>query len=289
MIINFTKLQGAGNGYIAIDGRDINLSLGDLSKKIGDPKFGVGSDGIVVVENSQSASIKMRVFNTDGSEAEMSGNGIRLFSKFIIDNKICLPENNTLNIETLGGIRTVWPKIVDGKMISGKVAMGKPNFNPNEIPVDVNQIENNPVIENHLLSINHPEFSEIKITCLSIGNPHAVCILDTPVEDFPLNEIGPIIENHKIFPNRINFEIVNIIDDKKIRARIFERGEGETLSSGTGSTASACAARKLGFIKDAVEVILDGGILKISWDNDGEAYLEGPTEEVFTGNWEIKN
>tara|TARA_B100000945_G_scaffold160108_1_gene128578 strand:- start:1468 stop:2340 length:873 start_codon:yes stop_codon:yes gene_type:complete len=289
MIINFTKLQGAGNGYIAIDGRDITISWGKLAIEMGDPAFGVGSDGIVIVENSKLASIKMRVFNTDGSEAEMSGNGIRLFSKFVIDNKICLPENNALDIETLGGIRTVWPEISNEKMISAKVAMGKPTFKTEEIPIDINKVENITPVQNYSLKINHDEFKEIKITCLSIGNPHAVCILDTPVEEFPLNDIGPLVENHEIFPNRINFEIVNIINENTIRARIFERGEGETLSSGTGSTASASASRMLGFVKDEVEVILDGGVLKISWDNDGEAYLEGPAEEVFTGKWEIKN
>lgn len=289
MIINFTKLQGAGNGYIAIDGRDITVSWGKLAKEMGDPAFGVGSDGIVVVENSKLASIKMRVFNTDGSEAEMSGNGIRLFSKFVIDNKICLPVNNALDIETLGGIRTVWPEISNEKMISAKVAMGKPTFKTEKVPVDVKKVENISHVQNYSLKINHDKFKEIKITCLSIGNPHAVCILDTPVEEFPLNDIGPLVENHEIFPNRINFEIVNVINENTIRARIFERGEGETLSSGTGSTASACASRKLGFVKEKVEVILDGGVLKISWDNDGEAYLEGPAEEVFTGKWEIKN
>ncbi len=231
----------------------------------------------------------MRVFNTDGSEAEMSGNGIRLFSKFVIDNKICLPVNNALDIETLGGIRTVWPEISNEKMISAKVAMGKPTFKTEKVPVDVKKVENISPVQNYSLKINHDKFKEIKITCLSIGNPHAVCILDTPVEEFPLNDIGPLVENHEIFPNRINFEIVNVINENTIRARIFERGEGETLSSGTGSTASACASRKLGFVKEKVEVILDGGVLKISWDNDGEAYLEGPAEEVFTGKWEIKN
>ena len=126
---------------------------------------------------------------------------------------------------------------------------------------------------------------ELKITCLAVGNPHAVVIMEEPVEEFPLLEIGPHVESHELFPNRVNFEIVNVIDRSHIRARIFERGAGETMSSGTGSTAAASAARAHSLVDDAVEVIVDGGVLKISWDESGEAFLEGPAVEVFTGVW----
>ena len=127
--------------------------------------------------------------------------------------------------------------------------------------------------------------AELAITCLAIGNPHAVAIMDEPVEDFPLTEVGPHVENHPMFPQRINFEIVNVHARDKIRARIFERGAGETMSSGTGSTASAFACRKLGLVDDAVDVVVDGGVLRISWDENDEAFLEGPAVEVFTGVW----
>jgi len=126
---------------------------------------------------------------------------------------------------------------------------------------------------------------DMKITCLAVGNPHAVVITEDPVEDFPLTDIGPHVEHHPLFPNRVNFEIVNVITRSQIRARIFERGAGETMSSGTGSTAAASAARAHGLVNNAVDVIVDGGILKISWDETGQAYLEGPAVEVFTGVW----
>ena len=160
--------------------------------------------------------------------------------------------------------------------------MGVPTFTPAEIPVDTTLIGDLDIVKNFLIEVGG---RKLNITCLAVGNPHAVVIMDGPVEDFPLAEIGPSVENHKLFPNRINFEIVNVIDRSQIRARIFERGAGETLSSGTGSTAAATVARAHGLVDDSVEVIVDGGVLRVSWDETGEAFLEGPTIEVFTGVW----
>ena len=278
MDIKFTKLQGAGNDYIAIDGRNFDHDWGQLSLEMSKPAFGVGSDGIVVVKNSDIAQIRMLVFNPDGTEAEMSGNGIRLFSKFVIDNNLAIPKDNSLRIETGGGVRTLWPKILDNKMISAKVAMGKAEFEPKNIPVKMNR---------NCFDIDILD-RKLSLTCLSVGNPHAVTIIEDNVDNFPLVEIGSIIEKHEIFPNRINFEVVNILDRKNIRSRIFERGAGETLSSGTGSTASATASKFHNLVDDNVDVHLDGGILNISWDEDEEIYLSGPAVEVFTGIWKTK-
>lgn len=282
MSVEFVKLHGAGNDYIAIDGRGIDRDWGALSKEMSLLAFGVGSDGIVLVQDSDVAQTRMRVYNPDGSEAEMSGNGIRLFSKFVIDRKIALPTDDGLTVETGGGVRTVWPTMEGDKMVAAKVAMGEPTFVPAEIPVDITQIGDLDIIKGYPINAGG---RELNITCLAVGNPHAVVVMDESVEDFPLLEIGPYVENHELFPNRINFEIVNVISRSKIRARIFERGAGETLSSGTGSTASASAARAHGLVDDAVDVIVDGGVLRISWDETGEAFLEGPAVEVFTGVW----
>ena len=280
-MIPFVKLQGAGNDYIALDGRNQNYDWNQLSVDMSKPAFGIGSDGIVVVFDSDSADIRMRIYNPDGSEAEISGNGIRLFTKFVIDSKIINPEKKILKIETGDGIKTVYPKLENDKVISSRVEMGIPNFIPSKIPINVPKLNDD----------DAPKFSvsilyrKLDFTCLSVGNPHAVIIIDEKVEDFPLVEIGTIVEKHEYFPNRINFEVVNIISRNKIRARIFERGAGETLSSGTGSTASASAARYNGLVDDDVEVILDGGNLNISWDGNDMAMLEGPSEEVFSGIW----
>lgn len=280
-MLPFVKLQGAGNDYIALDGRNQNYDWNQLSVDMSKPAFGIGSDGIVVVFDSDSADIRMRIYNPDGSEAEISGNGIRLFTKFVIDSKIINPEKKILKIETGDGIKTVYPKLENDKVISSRVEMGIPNFIPSKIPINVPKLNDD----------DAPKFSvsildrELDFTCLSVGNPHAVIIIDEKVEEFPLVEIGTIVEKHEYFPNRINFEVVNIISRNKIRARIFERGAGETLSSGTGSTASASAARYNGLVDDDVEVILDGGNLNISWDSNDMAMLEGPSEEVFSGIW----
>ena len=282
MTVEFAKLQGAGNDYIAIDGRGVHRDWRTLSAVMSRLAFGVGSDGIVLVQESDLAQVRMRVYNPDGSEAEMSGNGIRLFSKFVIDRKIALPQAGVLTVETGGGIRTVWPTLEDEKMVAAKVAMGVPTFTPADIPVDTARTGDLDVVRDYPIEAGG---RELRITCLAVGNPHAVVIMDEPVEDFPLVEIGPSVENHELFPNRINFEIVNVIDRSRIRARIFERGAGETLSSGTGSTAAATAARAHSLVDDAVDVVVDGGVLRISWDEAGEAFLEGPAVEVFTGIW----
>ena len=282
MTLEFAKLHGAGNDYIAIDGRNIDRDWGALSIEMSRLAFGVGSDGIVVVQDSDVAQVRMRIYNPDGSEAEMSGNGIRLFSKFVIDRKITLPEGDGLKVETGGGVRTVWPTMEGERMVAAKVAMGVPTFKPAEIPVDTARTGELTIIKNYPIQVGE---RELVVTCLAVGNPHAVVIMDEPVEDFPLAEIGPGVENHQLFPNRINFEIVNVISRSRIRARIFERGAGETLSSGTGSTAAASAARAHGLVDDAVDVVVDGGVLRISWDETGEAFLEGPAVEVFTGVW----
>jgi diaminopimelate epimerase len=282
MTVEFAKLHGAGNDYIAIDGRCIDRDWGALSKEMSLLAFGVGSDGIVLVQDSEIAQIRMRVYNPDGSEAEMSGNGIRLFSKFVIDRKIALPSRDRLTVETGGGVRTVWPTMEGDKMVAAKVAMGVPTFVPSEIPVDTSQTADLDIIKRFPIRAGD---RDLEVTCLAVGNPHAVVVTEESVEDFPLVAIGPHVENHTLFPNRINFEIVNVISRSKIRARIFERGAGETMSSGTGSTASAAAARAHGLVDDVVDVIVDGGVLRISWDEKGEAYLEGPAVEVFTGVW----
>ncbi len=288
MTTPFAKLQGAGNDYIAIDGRGIDRDWGKLSLEMSKPAFGVGSDGIVLVQEPQSdaaaegAQVRMRVYNPDGSEAEMSGNGIRLFSKFVIDRMLAIPGPEGLVVETGGGVRTVVPTMEGDKMVAAKVAMGVPEFDPERIPVDISVLNDSTRVHDFPLEVGE---HRLNITCLAVGNPHAVAFPDGPVEEFPLVEVGPLVERHPMFPNRINFEIVNVLSRSRIRARIFERGAGETLSSGTGSTASATAARAHGLVDDEVEVVVDGGVLKISWDSRGEAFLEGPAVEVFEGVW----
>jgi diaminopimelate epimerase len=282
MALPYAKLVAAGTVYVAVDGRGAERDWAALAVARSGPAPGVGSDGLVVVQASDRAQVRMRVFTPDGSEAEMSGNGIRLFAKFVIERKIASPSEDGLVIETGGGIRTVWPNMQGDHVVAARVAMGRPDFAAATIPLNGSLLEADSDTRDLPLRIGD---RHLKITCLSLGNPHAVAFPDEPVEQFPLVEIGKQVERHALFPNRTNFEIVNVLSRSRIRARIFERGAGETPSSGTGSTAAATAARVHGFVDDEVEVVLDGGILKISWDDRGEAFLEGPVEGVLEGFW----
>jgi len=250
-----------------------------------EPHFGVYSDGIVVVKESSVADIRMRVFNPDGSEAEMSGNGVRLFSKFVLDNNIIEPSANCLKVETGGGVREVYPQFENDLMVSAKVAMGEPSFLRDEIPVNRELVSENIEVQDFKLDLD----DEITVNCVNIGNPHAVMITDVDIDEIDLKRIGPLVENNDLFPNRVNFEVVNIISRDEIRARIFERGAGETLSSGTGTSACGIICIKKGLVNENVKVNVPGGFLNISWVIGREAYLDGPTAKVFSGTWELRS
>jgi diaminopimelate epimerase len=283
--VPFCKLQAAGNGYVAIDGRERSLDWPDLARAIAEPNFGVGSDGLLVVlpATRPDAALRMRVFNSDGSEAEMSGNGIRLFAKFALDRGMAAAEDGVLRVETAAGLREVWPRMFDGRMVSARVSMGVPSFEPAALPVDGVLAGGAERLVDHPLELDG---RRLPITCLSIGNPHAVALIDEPVEEFPLAELGPLVQNHALFPQRVNFEVANVLGSGLLRARIFERGEGETLASGTGSTACVVAARLHGRVAEQVEVVLPGGRLNVTWQGEGApAFLEGPAVEVFEGEW----
>ena len=282
MAIEFTKLHGCGNDYIAVDGRSLDRDWSRICVEMSRPAFGVGSDGIVLALASDVADIRMRVINPDGSEAEMSGNGIRLFTKFVVDKGLIEPDGGVLTVETLGGVREVYPRIEQGKVSGARVSMGKATFVARDVPIDTTVLGG---LEEVIARPVSFAGCMLDITCLAIGNPHAVAVIDSPVQDFPLVDVGTLVESHPMFPQRVNFEIVNVIDRNTIRARVFERGAGETLSSGTGSTASATAARKIGLVDDEVDVHLDGGTLHISFGDADEIHLDGPAVAVFDGVW----
>jgi diaminopimelate epimerase len=279
--LSFVKLVAAGNVYLALDGRDRERDWPELARSLCRFHFGVGSHGLLVARPSQRAAIGLRIFNSDGSEAEMSGNGVRLFTKYVLDRGMARLEGGALRVETGAGIRRIWPEFEAGRMIAGRVAMGRPEFSPAALPTE-------PVLTGGAWRlVDHPlevAGRSLDVTGLSLGNPHAVHLTGIPVAEFPLEEIGPAVERHPLFPNRINFEVVNVVDRENLRVRVWERGEGETPSSGTGSTASAVAARLHGRVEERVKVRLPGGALHVTWAGEGaEATLEGPTIEVFEG------
>ena len=268
--IKFTKMQATGNDFVVIEAKK-NRDWPALSKAMCERCFGVGADGIILVMSSKNADIRMRMFNPDGSEAEACGNGTRCLARYAIDRG--LVDNKELTIETLGGLRKVRSV---GKLI--QVDMGKPIFKDKLIPIK----ETCDTVIDYPLNIAGRQLS---LTCLSMGNPHAVLFINEPVEKFPLEVIGPKVEHHPFFPKRVNFEIANVTGKNRIRARVWERGAGETLSCGTGACAIAVAAQLHKSCNKEIDVILPGGTLKIDWDGKGEVKLTGPAEQVFNGEW----
>ena len=287
--MKFTKMHGAGNDYLYIDARDhddFSTDWSQLSRSMSDRHFGVGSDGIILIEDSGIADLKMRMFNADGSESEMCGNGIRCFAKYAIDRGLATSGADGIEVETLAGIRTVVP-IYDGDRITGaRVAMGEPLLEPGDVPVILDPASGYPKgpVTGYPLAVDSLELS---LSFVSMGNPHAITFINQPVGEFPLHTIGPMVEHHSMFPNRVNFETVNITGPGAMTARVWERGSGETMACGTGACAIAVAARLLGIADGRVDITLPGGTLSIDWDGEGEVYLEGPAEEIFSGEWSV--
>jgi diaminopimelate epimerase len=287
--MKFSKLQATGNDFILVDAltglgkRD----WGELARAMCDRHFGIGADGLILVQNSTSADLEMRLFNSDGSEAEVSGNGLRCFAKYAIEKGLIgeissrvKQSNRSLTIETLSGVRKVKAYMSGNKVNRAEVNMGLPRFQPQQIPVEV-KVDIIPILDYPLVI----DGEKLTLSLLSMGNPHAVSFLSRPVADFPLAEIGPKIERHSMFPQRTNFEVARILNREKIEARVWERGVGETLACGSGACAIAVAAQLLDYVDRQVDIILEGGTLTISWDRVGEVLLTGPVEEVFTGEW----
>ena len=290
--MKFTKMEGCGNDYIYIDARSTEADWPTLSRVMSDRHFGVGGDGLILIIESGIADLKMRMFNADGSESEMCGNGIRCFAKYAIEHGIVPASEKGLTVETLAGIRTVFPVMDNGGVSRARVAMGVPYFKLEEIPVNPDDGGGRRIGE---ALVNYPmsiDGVDLQLAFVSMGNPHAVAFIHQPVDEFPLRTVGPQLEHHPMFPRRVNFEIVNVMGPGKLNARVWERGSGETMACGTGACAVAVAARLLDITKtphditnDAVDITLPGGTLAITWDGKGEVYLEGPAVEVFSGEW----
>jgi len=282
--MKFTKMHGAGNDYVYVDARSEDRDWSELSRQMSDRHFGVGGDGLILIKNSDVADLKMSMFNADGSEAEMCGNGIRCFVKYAVDRGIVSDSADSVSVETLAGIRQIATITEDGRVTGARVSMGTPILTPKDVPVKLESAGEygpGPVLGYPLQMDGH----DLPLSFVSMGNPHAVTFIDTPVAEFPLHAVGPKIEHHSIFPNRVNFEIVNVDSPTRLTARVWERGSGETLACGTGACGIAVASILNGHSKDTVHITLPGGTLKVDWDGQSEVYLEGPAEEVFSGEW----
>jgi len=276
MEVYFRKYHGLGNDYLVIDPniQDFNLSPQSV-RLICDRNFGIGADGILYGPIRAADEPEVRIFNPDGSEAEKSGNGLRIFAKYLFENKYV--DKKDFSIKTLGGMVKV--HIQDDAANLIKINMGKVTFISTEIPVTGKKRE----VVNEPLKVCGAEY---KVTCLSIGNPHCVIPMEQVSEE-KAKELGPFVENHKMFPNRINMQLLKVIDRNNIEIRIWERGAGYTLASGSSSCAAAAAAYKLGLVERKVNVKMPGGNLFIEIDDNGEIYMTGPVEGVFEGRFHL--
>ena len=273
-MIKFTKMQGLGNDYVYIDATKENIENPSvLAKYISDRHFGVGSDGLILICPSDKADFRMRMFNSDGSEAEMCGNGIRCVGKFVYDKK--LTDKTLVTVETKAGIKTLKLNVKDEKVDTVRVDMGTPILESEKIPV----ITDENIAQNLRLNALDKSFD---FTCVSMGNPHAVTVVDN-VTDFDVKKYGSILEVNEVFPNKTNVEFVEIKDSENIKMRVWERGAGETLACGTGACASVVACNLNGLTKRSVNVELLGGNLNIELGEDNHVYMTGPAVTVFEG------
>lgn len=278
--MKFTKMQGCGNDYVYINCFEQTIqNPTELAKKMSNRNFGVGSDGLILVMPSQVADCKMRMFNSDGSESEMCGNGIRCVGKFVHDKNIV--KKDIITVETLAGIKTLqFFKDENNMVLDVKVNMGEPIFKADLIPVIS---EEKDLVKNLTLTALDKTFT---FTCLSMGNPHAVTFVDD-VDNFDVDKYGSILEKHPAFPKKANIEFVQVINKNHLKMRVFERGSGETFACGTGTCATVVASF-LNNKSDRTNVNVDllGGTLNISWDEkDNNVYMTGPARFVFEGEW----
>jgi diaminopimelate epimerase len=277
--MDFSKLEGTGNDFVVIDARSLDRDWSDLARAICDRHFGVGADGMILASFSQPADVRMRIFNADGSEAEMSGNGMRCLVKYVVDTGIVAPRGDEFDVETGAGVLRVRITSERGRVTSVRESMGPPRLDPHEIPV---AIEAPPPITNFEIEAAG---RAVTFTAVSMGNPHAVYFQDEPVEAYPLDQVGPAVERHRLFPNRTNFEVVRMLAPARAEMRVWERGVGETLSCGSGASATMVAAKLLGLADGALELRVPGGVLQLEWDGEGDVMLTGPVSEIFRGVW----
>jgi diaminopimelate epimerase len=278
--LKFTKMQGIGNDYVYVN--CFEESVADPSKlaiAISDRHYGVGSDGLILIMPSQVADARMRIFNADGSEAQMCGNGIRCVAKYLYESG--LKRSDRMTIETSAGLKPIELTVSNNNVSLVKVEMGTPRLLRNEIPMSG---ENTQVINEPL----QVDGETLNITCVSMGNPHCIAFVDD-VASVQLSVIGKEIENHELFPERINVHFVQQVSRNKIKMRTWERGSGETLACGTGAVAAGVACVLNELTERVVYAQLPGGELKVEWTADNKTYMTGPAEFVFTGQWDEKN
>ena len=278
--MKFTKMHGCGNDYVYVDcTNEMIENPSEVSKYVSDRHFGIGSDGLILICSSETADFRMAMYNADGSEGAMCGNGIRCVAKYVYDKG--LTDKKNISIETKSGIKELELTVEDGKVSLVKVNMGAPILKAKDSPVDVDT-------EKCIDSDINVDGKDYKITCVSMGNPHAVTFIDEDVKTFPIEKIGPKFENHPMFPDRVNTEFVQVLNRHEVNMRVWERGSGETLACGTGTCATVVACVLNGLTDDEVTVHLLGGDLFIKYDRENDTvWMTGPAVIAFEGTIEL--
>ena len=299
--MQFAKLQGAGNDYIFVDGISTDRNWADLSRQMSDRHFGVGSDGLIVAARSKTADVRMRMWNADGSESEMCGNGIRCLAKFVLERGLVRAPNGVLSVETGAGVINVTPSWEDGRITGGRVDMGAPVLRAADVPVDPAALGPSDhakldvgIVEALGLAPDGLVFdapltvdgTTLVGSAVSMGNPHFLALLDEPVAGVALERLGPLVERHAAFPHRVNLTVANVTSRSALDTRTWERGSGMTMACGTGVCATVVAARLHGLVDDLVSVRVPGGELTITWPGHGPVIMEGDAVEVFSGEWQ---
>ena len=277
--LQFTKMQGLGNDYVYIDCTNKKLeNASEVAVKVSDRHFGIGSDGLILINASNVADFEMEMYNADGSRGEMCGNGIRCVAKYVYDYG--LTDQTHISVETLGGIKYLDLTVEEGRVRQVRVDMGRPMLCPAEIPV----IANGESVIDMPIEVDGTEY---RMTAVGMGNPHTVVFMED-VDELEIERIGPKFEHHPCFPNRVNTEFVKVLDQNTVKMRVWERGSGETLACGTGACAVAVACILNGLTENEVTVQLLGGDLLIEWDREADkVYMTGPAEVVFDGEIEL--
>ena len=277
--MKFTKMEGCGNDYVYVNGFEEKIdNPNEVAIAVSDRHFGIGSDGLIIINPSEVADFKMCMYNADGSEGKMCGNGIRCVAKYVYDFK--LTDKDVITVETLSGIKTLKLNVENGKVKTVRVNMGAPILECDKVPVkyDDEKMINKPV------KVDGKTFN---ITCVSMGNPHAVTFIND-TDNLEIEKIGPKFENNEIFPDKVNTEFIQIIDKKTVKMRVWERGSGETFACGTGACASVVASVLNRLTENKVTVKLLGGELEIEYNQDeSTVYMTGPARVVFTGEYDI--
>ena len=281
MKIKFTKMQAYGNDYIYVDvnGMPENINWNEVAIQISDRHFGIGGDGLVLICPSDKADFRMRIFDPDGTEAEMCGNAVRSVAKFVYYHK--MTDKTELTIETLGGIKNLYLTVDDGEVVNIEAEIGKPIFTPASIPVDT---ENEEFFDETVKVNAGGRIMHMHMSSLSWGNPHTVIFMDD-LENLDIETIGPAIETHPLFPKRTNVTFARVVDRNNIQIREWERGCGETIGCGTGCCTALVFANRLGLCDKEATVMQIGGPLSVKWDDEGLVHMKGPSFVVFEGEY----